>query len=89
MMMAVGPVITHIKSKTIRISCGPKAKALGLFWLEKQPNYSHSEGPLLRCLAITLQYNAGTAASNIGRGQIPEGLVLLSPDEKELCQWLG
>ena len=37
---------------------------------------------MLSCLAIILQYNAGTVASNIGRGQIPEGLVLLSPDDK-------
>ena len=44
--------------------------------------YSPSEGSLLSCLAIILQYNAGSVASNIGRGQIPEGLVLLSPDDK-------
>ena len=37
MMMAVGPVITHKKPTIIRISFGPKAKALGLFWFEKQP----------------------------------------------------
>ena len=47
----------------------------------------YSEGPLPSCLAIILQYNAGNLASNIGRGQIPEGLFLLSPDEKDL--WLG
>ena len=31
MMMAVGPVITHKKSNNIRISYGPKVKALGLY----------------------------------------------------------
>ena len=28
--MAVGPVITHKKTRVVRISCGPKVKALGL-----------------------------------------------------------
>ena len=36
---------------------------------------------------IKPQHIAGNVASNIGRGQIPEGLVLLSPEEKVL--WLG
>ena len=31
MMMAVGPVITHKKSNNIRISYGPKVKALRLY----------------------------------------------------------
>ena len=73
-MMAVGPVITHKKSSIIRISFGPKVKALG-HYLAWKTAYSHSEGPLPSCLAITLQYSAGGARA----GQI---------ESRQIQQWI-